>query len=120
MSMRHDVRAVTDALPVGEWTRIDSIYAALPEPKPSYESLPGLLKSMTALGMLERRGERGRKNAPGYEYRSGPQPVTDLRNERRGKRMEHTKQLGFMALARLEREDPAEYARQVARLDEAA
>lgn len=103
MSIRDNVRAITDALPKGEWLRVRAIFDRLPEPKPSFSALCVTVSQMAEDDMLDRRGEKKR-----YEYRSGPEAVRDRRHENRGTLRFR---MGFRALARLETENPAEWAR---------
>jgi hypothetical protein len=116
------IRAVTDALGVNEWLTPERLYANLAEPKPAAKVVCTEMCRMIAVEALERRGKRG-----AYEYRSGPKPISDKRHWRKGSHMPHTRARGFMALARLELEDPEAYAKAIAidragelRMDEAA
>lgn len=106
MTTRAAVRAVTDALGPNEWLRIGAIREALPEPKPKPKTLCAVLSEMHDRDELKRRGK-----ARAYEYRSG-KPLVD---KPPGSAAKAPVRLGFMALARMERDDPATFKRLMRR-----
>lgn len=106
LTLRKNIRAITDALGADEWIRFAAIRAGLPEPQPSKAKLAPEVTLMERACMLVRRGTRCK-----YEYRSGPVEVIDRRAARKGLSTRNTSLLGFRELARLFDENPAEFAR---------
>lgn len=100
-TQRQRVRAFTDALPDGEWTKLGAISAHIGEPSTTTSAV---VSKMVRSRQLVRRGKH-----PNREYRSGPVPVTapGAGGHSSSKRVSK----GFMELARLSRNDPKEYAR---------
>lgn len=74
VSLRPKLRAITDALPDGQWIRYAGIFAALPEPKPPRAHVTVELRNMVDSKLLKRRGKRRL-----YEYRSTANPLIDKR-----------------------------------------
>jgi hypothetical protein len=99
---RREIRALTDALPKGQWLRLPQILDGLSEPKPSRGYVAVELTNMHEAKMLKRRGTQRR-----YEYRSGPEPVIDRRELLKGKKRKAPGgAMGFRELARLAESDP--------------
>lgn len=102
-TLRHRIRAVTDALVKGQWLTLKRLHANMSEDQPSLHAVSTIVSEMVADGYLRRRGERYR-----YEYRSGPKKIVDRRTLNRGPA---PRPLGNCALARLQRTDPKAFAR---------
>lgn len=105
------VLEITDAH--GGHLAATAIHERMTEPKPTLECLRAICQIMARRYQLDRRkttNEIGQRGPPFYEYKSGAVPVTPSPGGRK-KRLEQRANLGFQALARLEREQPDEWAR---------
>lgn len=104
MTLKQRIRFLTDGLARGAWLSFQDFRERMPGV--SYDSIASALGQMYRSEQLLRRGDR-----KSYQYRSGPRPVL---KKARGRIPRSAAALGFMALARLEKTDPAAYAKAVA------
>lgn len=99
MTVRDRIRAVTDALPAGEWLALAELVKRIPEA--TRASICTTLTKMYRAEELRRRG-----NPPRCEYRSGSKAIVA---KTLGRPVRSS--AGFAELARLRDTDPKEYAR---------
>lgn len=103
MTLKQRIRYLCDGLRAGEWLTLADFRERLGG---SGNSIATAVSQMAVRDQLKRRGNR-----KSYAYRSGTRPVVE---KRKGVAPKTAARLGFMALARLERTDPAAYAKAVA------
>lgn len=103
------IRAITDA--ATDYLIATAIHGCMARPRPSLDTVRTTLSLMEKRDQIERRRRRSTKpgRAP-FEFRSGPNPVTPS-NGGRKKRERLPANLGFRALGRLKKSNPAEWAR---------
>jgi hypothetical protein len=105
VTLKQRIRYLTDALAPDVWLSISEIRARLPDV--TYHSMATSVSQMYRAQQLRRRG----KGTRGCVYRSGPKALV---YKTKGRPAKSSVRLGFMALARLERTDPAAYRKAVA------
>lgn len=103
MTLRQNIRQITDRLGPTEWAKAAQIYDELPDhPKPTRAYLQTSLTTMTrAQQMRRRRAPKGSGKGVRYVFRSGRKPVIDARKLPKPKRRSAV--VGFMELRRRER-----------------
>jgi hypothetical protein len=99
MNLKERIRFLTDGLAEGAWLSTAEIRLRVGGHAGAVSSA---ISEMYQSEQLERRGT----NPPGCEYRSGSRPVVAV-----GRGSRPRARTGFQHLARLERENPAEWAR---------
>lgn len=102
MTLKQRVRYVMDGLAPGVWLTTSGIFERLTDT--TYASVQTVITAMYRADQLRRRG-----NPPRCEYRAGRKPVVPKKFGRPARQ-----RMGFQALARLEKSDPAAYAAFVA------
>lgn len=107
MTLKQRIRYLLDGLADDAWLTGAEIRARLGGHAGAVGSAITLMYQSE---QLERRG-----SFPNYEYRAGERPVVAV-----GRGSKPRLRTGFMYLARLEREDPAAYAKAVAEDQERA
>lgn len=102
MTLKQRIRYLCDGLAADQWLSLDDFRERLSDVSP--KGIATYLSKMHRDEQLKRR-----HCARQFEYRSGARPVV-----KKAKGAMPRERLGFMALARLEREDPAAYRKAVA------
>jgi hypothetical protein len=101
MNLKQRIRYLCDGLRAGQWLTVADLLERMPNT--TIDTVGVYVGQMFQVEQLKRK-RIGRV----YGYRSGPRPVEEKTPGR-----PKSQRLGFMALARLERDDPAAYAKVV-------